>query len=218
MKNTMKNMLVVLVILSTLTTAVNAGNIGPAVTNIAKTVEDVAYQVTVAITSPTENQRFGNTSVDVTYETTNASDSATKKYSLNGGALTDIGSNPFTVTGVDNGASDGGQTNTVLINVTDPVNGSAEITRTFKVDVTAPGQISGITSVKGTNYVNWTWINPTNTDFNNTIVNVTKTSDSSVIVPDTVVLKPINYFNATGLSPNTEYTISVKTEDDAPAP
>lgn len=218
MKNRMKNMLVALVILSTLTTAVNAGNIGTAVTNAATTLSEVVYQVTVAITSPTDNQRFGTTSVSVGYETTNASSSATKKYSLNGGALTDVPSNPFVVTGVDTGATDGGKINTVLINVTDPVNGSAETTRQFKVDITPPGQITGITSVKGTNYVNWTWVNPTNSDFNNTIVNVTKTSDSSVVIPDTVVLKPINYFNATGLSPNTEYTISVKTEDDAPAP
>lgn len=78
-------------------------------------------------------------------------------------------------------------------------------------------QITGLTAIdKGTNYINWTWTNPTNSDFNNTIVNVT--SGTTIIVSDTKISKDINYFNATGLSPNTEYTISVKTEDDAPAP
>jgi len=149
------------------------------------------------------------------YATTNVSGSATITYSLNGGSIVTVPSNPFIVTGVDNGLADNGTLNNVTINVTD-ANGTAQAIRYFKVDITAPGQITGITSTKGINYINWTWANPSNTDFNNTIVNVTNIS--GVVVPDTKLPKTINYFNATGLNPNTAYTISVKTEDDAPAP
>ena len=215
MKDRMKKLLVVLVILSTMATAVNAGNIGPAIQNVVRTlgIEDI---VTIAITSPpSDSARYGNASVSVGYTITNASSSDIVNYSLNGALMAPVlGGNPFIVTGVDIG-TDNGTLNNVTLNVTG-ANGTAQAFREFKVDITSPANITNITSTKGTNYVNWTWINPTNTDFNNTIVNVTNAT--SIVVPDTKLPKEINYFNATGLSPNTEYTISVKTEDDAPAP
>lgn len=216
MKNKIKTLLTVLIVLSAMTTAVNAGNIGPAITNTVTTLATIAYQVTIAITSPaSDSARYGTTSVNVGYTTTNVSGGATITYSLNGAAKVGVPSNPFNVIGVDTGI-DGGTLNNVTLNVTDPTNGTAQAIRYFKVDITPPGQITGITSVKGTNYINWTWANPTNTDFNNTIVNVT--SGASTIVPNKVLPNTINYFNATGLNPNTGYTISVKTEDNAPVP
>ena len=198
------------------TMTVNAGNIGTAITNVTTTLQAAINIVTLSITSPPDdNIRYGNTSVNVVYATTNVSGSATITYSLNGGSIVTVPSNPFIVTGVDNGLADNGTLNNVTINVTD-ANGTAQAIRYFKVDITAPRQITLITSTKGINYINWTWANPTNTDFNNTIVNVTNIS--GVVVSDTKLPKTINYFNATGLNPNTAYTISVKTEDNAPAP
>lgn len=215
MNTKIKTLLTVLVILSMMTTAVNAGNIGEAVTNTVTTfAEMVEYITTIDITSPVDGTRFGTTSVDIGYGTTNTS--AQVNYTLNGVYMGAAGNSPFTVTGSDDG-TDGGKLNTVILNVTDPKNGSAQDTVTFKVDTTAPAQVTGIGNTKGTNYVNWTWTPPTNTDFNNVIVNVTKTSDSSIVVPDTDVPKGTNYYNATGLVPNTEYTMSIRTEDDAPA-
>jgi len=216
----MKTKLLILLIVFGLlasTMTVNAGNIGSAITNVATTLQAAINIVTLNITSPpNDNFRYGTTSVNVAYATTNVSGSATKTYSLNGAPNVTLSGSSFIVTGVDNGETDGGTLNNVTINVTDTANGTAGAIRYFKVDTTAPGEITGITSTKGINYINWTWSNPSNTDFNNTIVNVTNTS--GIVVPDTKLPTTINYFNATGLNPNTAYTISVKTEDNAPAP
>lgn len=216
MKTKIKTLLTALVVLSLMTTAVSAGNIGTAVTNAVTTLTVIMYQTTINILSPADGDRFGRTNVDITYGVTNTA--VVADYTLNGVYIGTTGGSPFVVTGVDTGVADGGTDNTVIVNVTDPINGSAQDTVTFKVDITAPAQITGITSTKGTNWINWTWTPPVNTDFNNVIVNVTKTSDSSVVVLDTDVPKGTNYYNATGLDSNTGYTISVKTEDDAPAP
>jgi hypothetical protein len=197
---------------------VNAGNIGTAVINVATTLQEaVTYIARINITSPVDdNARYGQTNINIAYTTTNVSGSATKTYSLNGGLDTPLPASQFTVTGVDNGLTDGGQLNNITLNVTNEPNGTAGDIRFFRVDITAPRQIDNIANTRGINYINWTWVNPTNTDFNNTIVKVTNAT--STVVPDTKLPKDINYFNATGLKPNTPYTISVKTEDNAPAP
>lgn len=206
-----KILLAALIVLSLMTMAVSAGNIGEAITNTVKTL--VEYVARITITSPTDDTRFGRTNVQITYGVENSA--ADVKYDLNGELVGSTEGSPFTVTGVDDG-TDGGKLNTVRVHVVDPVNGSAEDTVTFKVDTTAPGEVTGIDYTRGINYINWTWNPPTNSDFNNVIVKVTQ--GATVIVPDTVIPKGTNYYNATGLDPDTEYTISVRTEDDAPAP
>lgn len=217
MKNKIKTVLAVLLILSAMTTAVNAGNIGPAITNTVTTLTVTLYQATIAITSPaSDSARYGSTNINVGYTTTNVTASATTTYTFNGVPQGDVPSNPFTVTGVDNGLIDGGTLNNVTIVVSDPTNGSASAFRQFLVDITAPGPVTGIANTKGTNFINWTWNNPTNSDFNNTRLNVT--SGATTIVSDVVLPKTINYYNATGLNPNTDYTISIRTEDNVPAP
>ncbi|PWB56921.1 MAG: hypothetical protein C3F06_00060 [Candidatus Methanoperedenaceae archaeon] len=214
-----KKIIVTLIVFGLLasTMTVNAGNIGIAITNAVTTLEEIVTGIlAINITSPPDNSsRYGYTDISVGYEILNASGSATKTYSLNGVDKGDLPISPFDVIGEDDG-TDGGKINNVTISVDDPINGTTQTTRLFKVDITPPGQIIGITSTKGTNYVNWTWTKPANSDFNNTIVNVTQ--GTATIVPDTKLPKEINYFNVTGLDPNTEYTISVKTEDDAPSP
>lgn len=196
-----------------MTTTVSAGNIGDIFISIVETLGDITtYVTTLGITSPTDGTRVGNTDVNITYKATNTS--ADVGYALNDVYMGNVDGNPFVVTGVDDGLTDGGQLNTVVVNVTDPLNGSAEATVTFKVDITAPRKVTNVEHTNGTNYINWTWTPPTNADFNNTIVNVTQ--GTIVKVPDTKIPKGINYFNATGLSPGIEYTMSIKTEDDAP--
>lgn len=217
MNTKIKTLLTVLVILSMMTTAVNAGNKGTPILDTVTTsaLEIVTYITTIDITSPVGGTIFGTTSVDIGYGTTNTS--AQVNYTLNGVYMGSASSsNPFTVTGADDGLTDGGQTNTVIVNVTDPVNGSAQDTVTFKVDITPPGPVTGITSTKGTNYINWTWTPPTNTDFNNVMLTVTQ--GTTPVFSNIVIPAGTNYFNATGLVPNTEYTMSIQTEDNAPAP
>jgi hypothetical protein len=70
----------------------------------------------------------------------------------------------------------------------------------------APNSVSNLASPnKGTNFIYWTWTNPSNSDFAENIiflngVNVANTSNA--------------FYNATGLTPSTTYTISVQTKDD----
>jgi len=211
--------LILLIVFGLLASAmtVNAGNIGNAVTNVATTLQEIIASIaTIVITNPpNDDARYGTTNVNIAYETTNVSGSATKTYSLNGGSsVTLSGSSSFDVTGVDDGLTDNGTLNNITIYVNDSLNGTAQATRFFRVDITAPRNITNIANETGTNYINWTWVNPSNKDFNNTIINVTNATGT--VVPDTKLPKDINYFNATGLKPNTEYTISVKTEDNAP--
>ena len=213
-----KKILVPLIVFGLLVSAmtVNAGNIGTAVTNAATTLQEIVRSIaTIVINSPPNDDfRTGQTTILVDYTTTNVSGGATKSYSLNGATNVTLPNSPFNVDGVDNGLTDNGTLNNITIYVDDAVNGSAQATRFFRVDITAPRQITEISNNTGINYINWTWVNPTNADFNNTIVNVTQ--GTTVVVPDTKLPKDINYYNATGLNPNTVYTISVKTEDNAP--
>lgn len=95
---------------------------------------------------------------------------------------------------------------------------SATTTTLQTPDTTPPAEVTNLQAAEiGTTHINWTWVNPPDVDFNNTIVNVT--SGASVIVPDTKISgipSGSGFFLKTGLTPNTEYTITVKTEDNAP--
>ncbi len=69
-------------------------------------------------------------------------------------------------------------------------------------DITPPGNVTDLTAENGQTYINWSWNNPNDTDFDGTGIsingafktNLPKTSDN---------------YNATGLAPGTSYTISV---------
>jgi len=73
-------------------------------------------------------------------------------------------------------------------------------------DEIPPGVISNLSAGEvGTNYISWTWENPNDADFNNSLIYlngvfITKTSNE--------------FYNATGLSMNTSYTITIHTEDE----
>jgi len=74
----------------------------------------------------------------------------------------------------------------------------------YAIGKTPPSSITDLQSTIGTNWINWTWINPRDTDFNHTEIylnNVFQTNTSA------------EYFNATGLQPETDYTISTRTVD-----
>jgi hypothetical protein len=71
-------------------------------------------------------------------------------------------------------------------------------------DTTPPASISNLQNTTGTTWINWTWTNPTDNDFNHTMVYLdgvlqTNTSDA--------------YHNATGLIANTSYEIGTHTVD-----
>jgi len=81
---------------------------------------------------------------------------------------------------------------------------------TIQIDVTPPAGILGLSCVdKGTTWINWTWTNPTDalSGFNYTEIQIRKKD-----VTDTTSNE---FYNATGLSPNTTYEISTRTVDIA---
>jgi len=71
-------------------------------------------------------------------------------------------------------------------------------------DTTPPASISNLQNTAGTTWINWTWTNPTDNDFNHTMVYLngtwlTNTSDA--------------HYNAIGLVANTSYEIGTHTVD-----
>jgi len=74
-------------------------------------------------------------------------------------------------------------------------------------DTTAPATISSLAlASKGTDFLNWSWTNPTDSDFANNIIyfdglNVQNTTN--------------NFYNATGLTANTAHTITINTIDSS---
>jgi PKD repeat protein len=83
-------------------------------------------------------------------------------------------------------------------------NNSTSYTATTQ-DTTPPSSITNPHSTSGTTHINWTWTNPLDSDFNHTEIylnGIFQTNTSA------------EFFNATGLIPNTEYEISTRTVDD----
>ena len=67
-----------------------------------------------------------------------------------------------------------------------------------------PASITNLQSTSGTNWINWTWINPTDPDLNHTEIylnGIFQTNTSA------------EYFNKTDLEPETNYTIGTRTVD-----
>ncbi|WP_305064394.1 S8 family serine peptidase [Methanococcoides sp.] len=82
-------------------------------------------------------------------------------------------------------------------------NGSSMVN--FSIDTIAPASVTGLSvSGKGSTWINWTWTNPSDGDFNYTMIyldGVFKTNMTGAS------------YNATGLIDNTEYNISTHTVD-----
>jgi PKD repeat protein len=68
-----------------------------------------------------------------------------------------------------------------------------------------PSSISDLQSTNGNTWINWTWTNPTDLDFNHTEIYL-----NGILQTDT----SDGYFNATGLQPETSYTLSTRTVDN----
>ncbi len=77
---------------------------------------------------------------------------------------------------------------------------------TLEEDLTPPCGITDLHPTAGTTWLNWTWTNPSDPDFNHTetyLNGVFRTIASS------------DHYNATDLTPETSYTISTRTVDTA---
>ena len=85
-----------------------------------------------------------------------------------------------------------------------PLTSNGNITISLSFDTSPPSSIRNLVSYSGSSWINWTWTNPSDLDFNHTIVYidgkfVDNTSDT--------------YYNATDLLQGTLHTISTRTVD-----
>ena len=76
---------------------------------------------------------------------------------------------------------------------------------TFNIDTTPPSSITNLHPTPAPTHINWTWTNPPDPDFNHTEIYLNGTFQT---------LTSAEFFNATGLIPNTEYEISTRTADN----
>jgi len=77
---------------------------------------------------------------------------------------------------------------------------------TTSSDTTAPGPITSLSSDIGPTWIEWSWNNPSDTDFNHT--KITINGGSFVILDNST-----DSYNATGLAADNDYEISIKTVD-----
>ena len=74
------------------------------------------------------------------------------------------------------------------------------------IDIIPPTSITDLRHTAGQTWINWTWTNPPDPDFNYTMVYLDGIFATNV---------SITSYNATGLTPETSYTISTRTVDTA---
>ncbi|MFY1110640.1 MAG: metallophosphoesterase [Methanosarcinaceae archaeon] len=79
-----------------------------------------------------------------------------------------------------------------------------ESVRINVVDRTPPSTITNLQHIPGTTWINWTWTKPQDFDFNHTEIYLNGTFQT---------ITSAEYFNATGLEPETSYTIGIRTVD-----
>lgn len=121
--------------------------------------------------------------------------------SLNGGA--NVSFTPNTTITAAEGA------NMLVVRANDTVGNWNSSAVNFTVDTTPPASVTNLTnSTYATTYINWTWTDPADSDFDRVMVYL----DGSF---RTNVTNGTQYYNATGLTANTEYTISTRTVDTA---
>ena len=71
-------------------------------------------------------------------------------------------------------------------------------------DILPPSSITNLRSTNGTTWINWTWTNPSEPDFDHTEIYLNGTFQANTSA---------EYFNATDLQPETNYTIGTRTVD-----
>ena len=83
--------------------------------------------------------------------------------------------------------------------------GTIEYTETLpSLDIKPPSSITNPHPTTGTTWINWTWANPPDLDFNHTMVYLNGTWQTNTSNP---------FYNATGLSPDASYEIGTHTVD-----
>jgi len=74
------------------------------------------------------------------------------------------------------------------------------------IDIKPPFSITNLHPTSSTTWINWTWTNPSDPDFNHTEIYLNGTFITNIPAPQ-------NYCNITGLFPDTSYELSTRTVD-----
>jgi hypothetical protein len=85
---------------------------------------------------------------------------------------------------------------------------ASAVSGVFAIDNTPPSPISNLTNTTSITWLNWSWTNPSDSDFNHTMVYLDG-------VFQTNVSKAENFYNATSLEPGTQHVIATRTVDAA---
>jgi S-layer protein (TIGR01567 family) len=80
--------------------------------------------------------------------------------------------------------------------------------QTIKIDKTLPAAIINPQAIAGSTWLNFTWTNPLNPDFHHVMLYLNGTFKTSI-------LSPQNYYNFTGLDPDTLYELGTHTVDSS---
>lgn len=145
----------------------------------------------------------------ITWSWTNPSDSdfnGTNIY-IDGSQVTTLINtvSTYNATGLSSGTSYEIRVETV--NTTGVVGGSLTDSAVTSSDTTAPGPVTGLAeSATGPTWITWSWTNPSDSDFNGTIIYI---GGSQVATLD----NSVSTYNATGLNATTSYVIGVATVD-----
>jgi len=81
-----------------------------------------------------------------------------------------------------------------------------EVKEIIHTDNTLPSSVINLSSINGIFWINFTWTNPPDPDFNHTELYLNGTFLTNILAPQ-------NYYNATGLLPDTSYELSARTVD-----
>lgn len=156
---------------------------------------------TVAIALPANTTYTTKTNLPLNYTATDNVAVDKCWYSLDSGANTTLTGYANTTFNV---STDGSHNIRVYANDTsNNVNSSIAY---FSVDTTPPATVTTLANQSAnTTWIYWNWTNPTDADFNSSIIYINGTN---------VANTSNNYYNATNLTANTTYTITIHTKDN----
>jgi len=149
----------------------------------------------ITITSPINDTLYTTDSVDLNYTINEPTE--WEGYSLDGADNITLSGNTTLF-----GLNDGEHILTVYANDTSGNMNSSTVW--FTIDTTPPEGISDLQHTAGQTWINWTWTNPPDPDFNHTEIYLNGTFQTNTSA---------EFFNATDLTPGTEYAISTRTVD-----
>ena len=169
---------------------------------ITATLKDIIKPV-ISITYPTNGQTF--TTSSITISGTSSDDVATSNVDVkigDGAWQTATGAALWTILATLSTGS-----NTIYARANDTSGNSNETSIIVTYEVTALSGVTGLTNITyKQNYINWTWSDPAEPDFDHVEIYLNDLFQSNVT-------KGKRFYNATDLTPDTSYMIGLKSVD-----